>query len=178
MTADDWSTWVSIHVPEAGDASKIAALAHGLLMVGIMVQGPVVLIQNEQMRIAEINEKSADVVAAWIALESALRAHPTFGVDIRLAMQREGAQTDQAGRYAHALRSVVNQYRLPMAMPPKGGRPRLLHVDVLVQAVDRLREVIEVSESRAAAIIAEAARHVGVDIAGESLRQTVRNRRA
>lgn len=177
MTVDEWSGWVSVNVPEANDTNKTATLAQGLMMVGIMIQGPAVQIQNEQMRAAEINEKSADVVAAWSALEAALRAHPTFGVDIRLAMQREGAAIDQAGRYATALRAVVDQYRAPLSMPPKGGRPRQLHVDVLVQAVDRLREVIEVSESRAVSIIAQAAQHVGVAIASESLRQTVRNRR-
>ena len=171
-----WSKWAMEHVPEADDAAKIRAIAHGLTIVSRMVLSPDLPIENAQMRAAEINAKSAKIVAAWDSMEASMFEHPTYRADIRSAMRARGCDTAQAALYAAALRSVIDEYRKPLRLP-KGGRARSHNRELFVQAVAELRRVLSVSEVRAAEIAAHAAEALGVSISPGALRVAARDRR-
>lgn len=171
--------WIVENVPEAATAEMrttfYAIGRHLQMMLGL----PDRSVPTAEMRARAWNKASAAVVEAWDRLEQALGSHPTYAlIDHLRACDEHGVDLAEAEKYAAALRDLVDSYRTPRPIPKKkDGRPAARRTQFLMESVRLVRDVLQVSETRAATIVAAMATRCGVQVSAASLRQTSRNRR-
>jgi hypothetical protein len=172
--------WIIDNVPEAATAETRATLYAIGRHLDMMLGQPDRAVPTAEMRAHAWNKASAAVVVAWERLEQALASHPTYAlVDHLRACDRRGVDLAEAEKYAMALRDLVDHYRTPRLTPrKKDGRPAARRTQFLMESVRLVRDVLQVNETRAAAIVAAMAARCGVQVSAASIRQTSRNRRA
>lgn len=168
------------NIPEAADSNQRAAVYRlGAMLARAMGAFGGHVIESNAQRVAAHNRASAEIVEAWDRLMAAMRSHPTYQGDHNAAIDRARVDIDQAGRYAEALRGVIDGYRTPLPIP-KAGRPRSMAKEWQVEAVSEIRSLLGVREARACAIVADLLNSSlisGPAVDPETLRQSVRNRR-